>query len=85
MFVRELPGDNRPCPSRCYHYDYSETAFGKREVRITRMIQSINKVNEELGGYNDGSRSLLAPPIYVDVCISQKIARDPVGFLCAYG
>lgn len=47
-----------------------------------RMIQSINKVNEELGGYNDGSCSLQAPPIYVDVCISQKIARDPTGFLC---
>ena len=47
-----------------------------------RMIQSINKFNEELGGYNDGSRSLQAPPIYVDVCIPQKIARDPADFLC---
>ena len=53
MFVRELLGDNRPCASSYYHYDYPETAFGKHEVKITRMIQSINKVNEELGGYND--------------------------------
>lgn len=36
-----------------YHYDHPETAGGKREVKITRMIQAINKVNEELGGYND--------------------------------
>ena len=85
MFVRELVGDNCPCSSSYYHYDYPETAFGKREVKITRMIQSINKFNEELGGYNDGSRSLSAPPIYVDVCIPQKIARDPAGFLCFIG
>ena len=82
MLVRELPGDNRPCVSSFDHYDYPETAFGKRKVKITRMIQSINKVNEELGGYNDGSCSLQAPPIYVDVCIPQKIARNPAGFLC---
>ena len=49
---------------------------------LARMIQSINKVNEALGGYNDGSCSLLAPPIYVDVCIPQKIAHNPAGFLC---
>ena len=85
MFVRELVGDNCPCSSSYYHYDYPETAFGKRKVKITRMIQSINKVNEALGGYNDGSRSLQAPPIYVDVCIPQKIARDPAGFLCFIG
>ena len=36
-----------------YHYDHPETAGGKREVKITRMIQAINQVNEELGGYND--------------------------------
>lgn len=82
MFVRELLEDNCPCSSSYYHYDYPETAFGKRKVKITRMIQSINKVNEELGGYNDGSCSLQAPPIYVDVCIPQKIARDPADFLC---
>ena len=82
MFVKELLEDNRPCSLNYYHYDYPETAFGKRKVKITRMIQSINKVNEALGGYNDGSCSLQAPPIYVDVCIPQKIARDPAGFLC---
>ena len=53
MFVRELLEDNCPCSSSYYHYDYPETAFGKRKVKITRMIQSINKVNEALGGYND--------------------------------
>ena len=83
MFVRELVGDNCPCSLSYYHYDYPETAFGKRKVKITRMIQSINKFNEELGGYNDGSCSLQAPPIYVDVCIPQKIARDPADFLCS--
>lgn len=36
-----------------YHYDHPETAGGKREEKITRMIQAINQVNEELGGYND--------------------------------
>lgn len=36
-----------------YHYDHPETAGGKREVKITRMIQAIEKVNQELGGYND--------------------------------
>ncbi len=53
MFVRELLEDNCPCSSSYYHYDHPETAFGKREVKIIRMIQSINKFNENLGGYNE--------------------------------
>ena len=41
------------CGEGFYHYDHPGTAGGKRAVKIIRMIQAINRINEELGDYND--------------------------------